>query len=485
MLQITHKCTSHLSRVFTNESGYTLFLVIEMITILAILFTITLTDIQMVRIQAIREIHRVQAHLLAESGIAKAENFLNGNRGLLWESNGDSDSIPLYGTVTAAAHRFGLYTDVVGSGTRVRTTSTVTAIAGRTLPDLCKPVLTLHGKVGGLALMPGSNIKGTVVLSHGRICKGETTQEVRETGLAVEKRESTTLPFDSSQATSMVLRLSREQAAACSLKTAIQNQIVLVSEKDSIGRQDTIVVNGNCRIEKGNYYNKKIITSGTLTLTGDARCVLCAFLAQRVVVENGKSDWCLFYSSKKCSISGGKHNSQFLGSDTIVIGNKVDFGPMSLWMLWRQGVADSTAALYIASNATVNGTIICCSDTLARRSARVPSIIFGKGCRLNGVCMSDGDIDMNGAEIKGHLWVRSIVTSNNRKGYINYLFNVRLEEPAVDVIFPLIGTAPAQVMVEPIATAYSVRKRKSQNKVSDTVSSRDSISAKKPGGISQ
>jgi hypothetical protein len=202
-------------------------------------------------------------------------------------------------------------------------------------------------------------------------------------------------------------------------------------------------------------------------------------------VENGKSDYCLFYSAKKCSISGGKHNSQFFSSDTIVIGSSAEFGPMSLWMLWRQGVADSTAAIYIASNAVVNGTIICCSDTLARRSARVPSIVFGKGCRLNGVCMSDGDIDMNGAEINGHLWVRSIVTSNNRKGYINYLFNVRLEEPAVDGIFPLIGTAPAQVMVDPIATSYLVRKRKSQNKVPDTVSSRDSISAKKPGGVSQ
>ncbi|MGA2508407.1 MAG: hypothetical protein ABSF80_13130, partial [Chitinispirillaceae bacterium] len=458
MLQATHKYTSHQPRVFTNESGYTLFLVIEMITILAILFTIALTDIQMVRIQAIREVQRVQAHLLAESGIEKAESFLNGNRGLFWESNGDIDSIPLYGTVTAAAHRFGLYTDIIGIGTRVRTTGTITAIAGRTLPDLCKPVLTLHGKVGGLALMPGSTIKGTVVLSHGRICKGETTQEVKETGLVVERRESTTLPFDSSQATGTVLRLAREQTAACSLKTAIQNQLVLVSEKDSVCRQDTIVVNGNCRIEKGNYYNKKIITSGNLTLTGDARCVLCAFLAQRVVVENGKSDYCLFYSAKKCSISGGKHNSQFFSSDSIVIGSSAEFGPMSLWMLWRQGTADSTAAIYIASNTVVNGTIICCSDTLARRSARVSSIVFGKGCRLNGVCMSDGDIDMNGAEVKGHLWVRSIVTSNNRKGYINYLFNVQIEKPAVDGIFPLIGTAPAQVMVDPIATTYSVRK---------------------------
>jgi hypothetical protein len=482
MLKITPTTPSLLlPRLSRDQSGYTLFLVIEMITILAILFTIALTDIQMVRVQAIREVHRVQAHLLAESGIEKAEYFLNGNKGLLWESNGDSDSIPLYGTVTAAAQRFGLYSLVIGSGTRVRTTSTITAIAGRTLPDICKPILTLHGKVGGLALMPGSKIKGTVVLSHGRICRGETTQEVREKGLVVERRESTTLPFDSSQAINAVMRLAREQAAACSLKTAIQNQIVLTSEKDSIGGLDTLIVNGNCRIEKGSYYKKWIVASGTLTLTGEAKTVLCGFLAQRVVAENGTSDHCLFYSAKKCSIVGGKHESQFLGCDTIAIGSKVDFGPMSLWMLWRQGTADSTSAVYIAPNAVINGTIICCSDSMASRFSRIPSVVFGRGCRLNGECMSDGDIDINGAEVKGHLWVRSILTSKDRRGYINYLFDAKLEEPAVDGIFPLIGTLPARVMIEPVATVYSERKRKSLNKSTEVVALSDSTTAKKGG----
>jgi hypothetical protein len=481
MLQAMRKSSSLLPHLSGSESGYTLFLVIEMITILGILFTVALTDIYMVRIQAIREIHRVQAHCLAESGIAKAEYFLNSSKGLFWESSVDKDTIPLYGAVNAAAQRFGLYSLVTGSGTRVRTTSAITGIAGRTLPDICRPVLTLHGKVGGLALMPGSKIKGTVVLSHGRICKGETTQEVREKGLEVERRESTTLPFDSSQAIKTVLRLEREQAAACSLKTAIQNQIILVSEKDSISKLDTIIVNNNCRIEKGSWYNKKIISSGTLTLAGDAKCVLCALLARQVVVENGSSDYCLFFSVKKSTINGGRHNSQFFATDTIDIGNKAWFGAMSLWALFRQGREDSTAAVYIAPGAVIKGTIICCSDSTARRYSRTPSVVFGRGCRLNGVCLADGDIDMNNAAVKGHLWVRSIVTSNNRRGYINYLFDVKLEGPAAPGIFPLIGTTPARVMIDPVATSYSVRKRKSRNKSVEVMALSDSTAAKKAG----
>jgi hypothetical protein len=463
MPQTTHKSITLLSHAPGDEAGYTLFLVIEMITILGILFTVALTDIYMVRIQAICEVHRVQAHALAESGIEKAEYFLNGPKGLFWEGSHDKDSISLYGSVTAAAQRFGFYSLVTGSGTRVRTTGTITAIAGRTLPEICRPVLTLHGKMGSIALMPGSKIRGTVVLSHGRICQGETSQEVRDAGLVVKTGESPTLPFDSSQAINTILLLSREQAAACSLKTAIQNQIVLTSEKDSIGKLDTIVVNGDCRIEGGSYSNKKIIASGTLTLTGDAQCVLCIMLAQRIVVENGKSDYCLFYSAKKCLISGGRHNSQFFGSDSITLGSKAEFGPMSLWALYRHGAADSTAAVFISPNAVINGTIICCSDTTVRGLVAVtPSVVFGKGCRLNGVCMSDGDIDMNGADVRGHLWANAIVTLKDpQHGYINYLFNVKLSESSGNGIFPLIGTTPARVMIDPVATSYSLRKRKS------------------------
>ena len=77
---------SHSKSDLSNQSGYTLFLVLELITLLTILFTVMLRDIQMVRIQAIREVHRVQARMLAESGIEKADYFLNGNEGkdLFW-----------------------------------------------------------------------------------------------------------------------------------------------------------------------------------------------------------------------------------------------------------------------------------------------------------------------------------------------------------------------------------------------------------------
>jgi hypothetical protein len=451
---ITSLRMPHLS----NQSGYTLFLVLELITILAILFTIMLRDIQMIRIQAIREVHRVQARILAESGVVKAEYLLNGNNGkdLFWEGAAEIDSFPLFGTLNVENQRFGLFSLLTSSGKRVRTTCVVKALAGRTMPKECAPVLTLHGKVGGLALMPGSSIKGMVALSHGRVCRGRTSQEVKEKELRVDIHESPSLPLDSSQVISAVEKMDRAFAVACSSGTASEKR----KSVDSLSTHDTLIVLGDCRLEKGRYTGKSIFASGTITVSGDASLLLCHCSAQKIAIQGGASDKCLFFSRNKMVITGGVHNSQYIGTDTIVIGEKTEFGPMSLCMLRREGRADSTAAIYIAPKTVFTGTIICSSDSSARTYARTPSIIFGKGCAMNGICMTDGDVDINDILIKGHLWVRSIVTSDTKMAYTNFLFDVRIEEPMVEGVFPLIGSAPVKVVIDPVATEFSITKKK-------------------------
>lgn len=465
----------------SNQSGYTMFLVLELIIIAMILFTVSLHESYFVRTQAAREVHAVQAKMLAQSGITKIGYFLNGNEGhgLLWESGNEIDSFPFYGTTNFRNTRFGLFSKLESSGTRIRTTSSILAIAGRTMPDECKPVLTLHGKVGSIAMMEGSSVKGTVVISHGRICRGNTTQEVREAGLSVKIQDAPTLPFDSSQVTSAMKRFSDEFAAACSTKTTIASGLTLgsASAKDSALLRDTLIVSGDCLVESGSHSNKTIIASGTLTVSSEAKCLLCRFSAKTVKVEGGSTDRCVFYSRKKLVIIGGMHNSQFLSEDSIMVGKQASFGPMSIWMLYRQGRADSCASIFIEPKAVLKGTILCCSDTAARASSRLPSIILGKDCTLDGLCLTDGDVDINGITVKGHLWVRSIVTSDKEHGYVNFLFNAHLEAGDKPYVFPLIGKTPASIFVDKVATSIFVRKRvEKKESVIDTTAAKQNRS---------
>jgi hypothetical protein len=444
-----------------NQSGYTLFLVLELLIIVMVLFSIMLNDIRFCRVFSIREVHRGQSRFLAESGVARAEYFLSGNEGrsMLWESDGFVDSIPFYGKITIVNKRYGLFSRIVSSGTRVRTTCRMSAIAGRRLPELCRPVLTLHGKVGGVALMPGSTIQGTVVLSHGRICRGETTQEYRDKGLTVKTDESTTLPFDSSQAITVVKGFERERAAlfAAAAGTPAANR----SDKhsDSAAAPAVEIVDGDYLLESGIHSNRTIVARGAITITGSARCIQCRFSAKKVSVDGGSTDKSVFFSERRTIVTKGNHDSQFFGCDSMVIGGSANFGSMSLWMLWREGRADSTAAVFIEPGARVRGTIICCSDTLARRTARLPSVVFGKGCSFTGVCMSDGDINLSNARIAGHLWVRSIFSYDNNRAYVNYLFDVSIKGENVPIVFPMVGTGVASVVIEKLSTGFSVRKK--------------------------
>lgn len=445
------------SRAPTSEAGYTIFLVLVLISLIGILFSVVNQETNLVNLTTSREIHRVQARLLAESGITRAEYFLSGGDGhtILWESDGCDEPVESFGAIHLECRRFGLFAKLISQGTRIRTTNTITAIAGRTIPESFRPVLTLSGKVGGLALMPASRIKGTVVLSHGRVCQGESSREVKDKNLIVTIKESPALPFDSSQAISVVKQLENEFKEACSLKTVVTGSVTLSTEKDPLVNGSTLVVSGDCRIDKGDYGEKTVFAGGTILLTGAARCTVCKFYAKRIVIDGGLSDKCVFFSKETMNIKGGSYNSQAFCTDSLLTSKKVTFGPMSLLMQLREGAADSTVAVSFAPNTIIRGTIICCSDSIARTHAKGTSVIFGKGCVLNGICMTDGDIDINGVTVYGRLWARSIVTSDGKKAYVNYCFDTHIEEPRVEMVFPLIGISPASLIIEKISDQYT------------------------------
>ena|GEM_PF-1521933 len=464
-----------------DQSGYTLFLVLELLIIIMVFFSVMLHEIQFARVLASREVQRVQARFLAESGVARAEYFLSGNEGqtMLWESDGYIDSFPLYGRTVTACKRFGLFSKLRCRGTRLHTTCAISAIAGRRLPDECTPVLTLHGKVGSLALMPGSKIKGAVVLFRGKVCQGATVREVHDPGLSVGVKESPSLPFDSSQAINVVTGFMQERAAACSSSVLAGAVATLKPGNDTSDSGRIEVINGDCTIEEGSFTNRTVIVVGALILAGDARCQACRFSAQKIMIEGGGSEKCVFFSERRMEIAGGLHNSQFFGCDSILIGNGANYGPMSLWMLMREGARDSTASLFIAPGARFQGTIICWSDTMARKQSRLPEVIFGQQCTFTGVCLADGDIDLSGATVNGNLWVRSIVTSSDNKAYVNYLFNTVIQGEAAPLIFPLVGSGNASVVIDPLSVEYSVHKSSPVNHASSPDSLRNSSDSSK------
>jgi hypothetical protein len=444
-----------------GEAGYTLFLVIELLTLIAVLTILILQQIHFVRIRAIREIQRVESRLLAESGITRAEYFLGGGEGhsILWESDGCDELLPNYGAIHLECKRYGLLSKLVSRGTIARTSCTITALAGRADADLCTPALTLTGKVGGLALMNATAIKGTVVLSGGRICRGENAREVHEAGLAVTIKESPSLPFDSSQMFSAVKALANEYKTILTEKKPPTGAAASASQNDSILRTQSPIVNGDCRLDRGMFSERKFAVAGTLTLAGEVKCTGCIFLAEKIVLDGGISDRCIFYSARAMKVAGGRHNSQMFGGDSISVEKKAAFGPLNIFALAREGAADSTAGIRFSPGCRLQGVIICCSDSAARFMARIPSVIFGKGCELRGICMTDGDIDCSKISVIGHLWARSIVTSDGMKAYVNYLFDSRIEEPKGLMQFPLIGKPPLSLYIENLGETYTVRKR--------------------------
>jgi hypothetical protein len=450
-----------------NETGYTLILVLVLISVVGILFSSVIKELGSVNLTTTREIQRIQARLLAESGIKRTEYFLSGGEGhtILWESQGCDEFLQMFGTIHLECYRFGLFAKIFSQGTRNRTTNSITAIIGRTPPECCNPVLTLTGKVGGLALMSNSLIKGDVILSRGRVCRGESLEDVKDNNLHLVVKSLPTLPFDSSQAISVVKELADKFKEACTMKSTVTGNVTLSSENDIIVESDELIVAGDCRIDKGTYNEKTICASGTILLTGEARCTACKLYAKRVVIDGGVADKCVFFSKEIMRINGGSYNSQAFCTDSMLITEKVRFGPMSLLMLLREGIADSTASICFSTNVNICGVIICYSDSIARNHSPVPSVIFGKDCVLNGICMTDGDLYMKDITVRGHLWGRSIVASDGKKSYVNYCFNMHIEEPLVELVFPLVGIPPVSLVIEKISDEYTVKNKPAEQQV--------------------
>ncbi|MBD3314532.1 MAG: hypothetical protein GF344_01985 [Chitinivibrionales bacterium] len=433
-----------------DASGYTLYLVLLVLAVAGTLFTISLTSAARVRTLAAGHLQRAQARLLAQSGLERTEYFLNGGDGhdLYWETEAFSEPVPAFGEINIQCFRHGVFSRVISTGIRLRKKYQLKGLLGRDLPPSLKPLLTISGHSGGLRLMGSSRIDGTVVLHHGSVVRGARRTPVRGYRNWTTYSESPALPFDITPLSDFMERCRERIATALADDTAIRGNLSIGTESDSLLREPRLVILGDCLITGGTMADMTIIASGTITLTEKASCFGSMFLSERITVTKGTTERCVFYADTVMAIVGGKHASQFFCGDSIKVGRGAEFRPISIWVS-RRRVAGSTSGggVFFSEKANVAGHVICYSetDTNSQGVAGGASIAIGKGSRVEGCLITDGDIDLQEAHVRGHIWARSIVTFHHRSTHINTLFDCVLERPYEELVFPLLGKPPAQV----------------------------------------
>ena len=436
-----------------NSRGYTLFLVMLILSTSAILFSISIANIRRVRVTAKKEVQKVQAKLLAESGFVRTEYFLNGGDGhsIGWETNGYEEKVDTFGIIQLRVARFGLFSRVSSTGIRRTTAYSMAGLFGRTVPGILEPALTLTGHVGGLILHKGSSVEGKVVLHHGYVYARKKGRPLPDYTRRLILRESGRLPFDS-----LALKDIFEgyRAAKKTVAAETKNRVgslLLDGTNDSLLARKPLVVDGDCRITSKQCNGAELIVSGTCTILPGAAVSNTSCLAGKVEVDGGTTDFSFFFSEKTIDLQQGYHNSQFLACDSITVHDGVTTGTMSVFSVFRTGfMKDSltlvTGGIYCDPGMHLRGTFISGADTGVSYSSMAPSINFGNGSTINGTIVTDGDCYLYECAITGRLWARAIVARDTDGSYTNYLISSSINLPVEETPFPLLGEPPVEIV---------------------------------------
>jgi hypothetical protein len=435
-----------------NNSGYVIYIVLLILSISSILFFIILNQISASNKFALHTIHLLKARKLAESGVARAEYFLNGGDGhsMSWETDSLKEDINTYGTILIRNKNFGLFSKLVSVGKFLNESYTISGLVGRDIPKNLMPSLTITGHVGGLVLQDGSSVDGFIVLHHGEVYKNKYGSPMVEYRKQLIIRESPSLPFDSLLIPKLFERMENERISLPDGKNRFNGNLNIDNSNDSAIKADIIIVNGNCSILSGEIKQKKIIIAGNLNISGRAKIDESQIVAEKNFIDGGITDGSLFYSSKQMRIFGGNHNSQFFSLDSIKVRKEARFGTMNLIAGMRKASGDTLVkgAILFEEGSEICGTVISCFEPGKVNSNCGIPIVFGSNCRINGIVISDYDIDIKEAKIRGHIWARSIVTRNEKQSFTDYLINITLEKPEIESTFPLTGVLPARIVFE-------------------------------------
>ncbi len=372
------------------------------------------------RIFAKTEVQLRQAKLLAESGVVRAEFFLNGGdgRSFTWETQGYEERIGEFGVIRLAVERFGLFSRLSSTGIRHATGMTLHGLFGRTVPAVLSPSLTLSGHVGGLILHKGSVVEGEIVLHHGYVYARKRGSPLPDYTRRLILRESPPLPFDTLIIPELFGVCSRRRGSLLE-KSGSHGTMVLRDDNDSLIGKGPLAVAGDCVIRSSECDYALIAVKGTCTVEQGSRVDNTTILAERIVCEPGcSSRGSLFFCEKNAVVSGGYHNSQFLSRDSVVVRKSAEFGKMTvLASLRSKDVKDSAATagggIHCGDGSALRGTLVSCASPGVNRNLMSPSVVLGNGTTLTGAIVTDGDCRLYECEIRGRLWARSIVAGGD------------------------------------------------------------------------
>lgn len=435
----TYKPISNIQHL-TSNSGYALYLVLVVLFVAGILFSVSIRSSGAAHIQSVRHVQYLQAGLLAQSGIARAEYFLNGGDGkdLNWETEEFKEKIGNYGTIIMSCRPFGLFSRVASTGSRFDKSYSLKCIMGRDVPRDLEPVITLTGHVGGLVLSQGTTIDGKVVLHHGTVKRGNNKSPIPNAQTWVTQRESPPIPFD-------IEKISEFMENATERVSDNHNN----EPESSAVQNDFSVMHGDYDVGQNTITDRKLIVTGALTMGRGAVCRGSMFLCKQVTITDGKTDKCVFFSDSLLQIKGGAHAAQFFSNDSIIIGKDARFDAGALWVSHRVQNSDTTLSggIVFPEKVTLNGHVICFTDSIEDNSeVRVgPAVVLGEQSAFNGTIITDGDISMKNIAINGHIWARSIVTIDDKISYKNWLLGCTVKKLKDNIPFPLLGDTPVKV----------------------------------------
>ncbi len=345
-----------------------------------------------------------------------------------------------------------MFSKIVSVGKRASVQYAVSGIFGRNSPPLLAPTLTLTGHIGGLVLQDGATIAGPIVLHHGSISDKSNGRPLSEYQKLLITRQSATLPFDSLYILNLFNSLaSRDSLLLQSVTTSTSTgNGKKINEPDSTKPSDTMIFKGGWTSQAGSFTDKTIVVSGAFRGSDAAVFKQCSIFADDIALENCSATHCLFYCSGKLRLGKGSFNSQFMAGDSITISQGAHFGKMSLIINMRDSIAKKgiTGGIFIAPDAAVAGTLISALNPTIKNNSLGPSIFIGKNSSIDGVIVTDRDIDVSAAKLLGHVWCRSVVAQNNNTTYTNFLFGTSLAPSERQVSFPLCGDLPATIVFE-------------------------------------
>ena len=423
-----------------DESGYTVLLVLIVLSVAAILFTITLSQTSGVRTLATRLEQDAQCKLLAESGIARATWFLSGHEGrnYTWSTDSFVENIPPTGTITLSCGRYGAFVGVTSTGRIATHQYVLRTLFGRTAPKAMESTLTLTGQIGGIVLNNGASVDGKIVMHHGEILTGLQRQYASEYAGRVSEKASPPLPFDIQPLSDVFAAFQSELTTADTIHNLRRGPVLIKDRVDTLLAGKRMLVKGDCIIDGSKIDNYTIIATGSLTIGSQADCKNSRFIAKTILVNGGTTYHCLAYSPRSISIAAGNHDSQFLSGDTVLVGKEATFGLSAAFLCMNTVRDTSFPQIRFAAEGIYSGVAICINNNQRPSTDTNQAIEFGAKSVFTGYVISNGDLRFEQNTIKGKVYGRMLIAIEGNKRYTNYLFGTKIKPMDNSFPFPML-----------------------------------------------